>query len=130
MASTDPDRSLGERVREARVAQGLTLRELARRIKRAPSYVNDIEYNRRVPSEAVLREICDVLALDFDVMLSSAGRLGEEAERYLKREPAAGVLFRRVYREGLSEAELKQLIAAADRLAKLRPPTPPEEETS
>jgi transcriptional regulator with XRE-family HTH domain len=128
MAAAEQDRSLGERVRRARLAQGLTLRELARRIQRAPSYVNDIEYDRRVPSEGVVREICGVLELDFDSMLGSAGRLGEEAERYLKREPTAGVLFRRVSRDGLRDEDLKKLIAAADRLAKQRratPPTPP-----
>lgn len=124
MAGTRQDRSLGQRIRAARVDQGLTLRELARRIQRAPSYLNDIEYDRRVPSEGVLREICRVLGLDFDVMLSSAGRLGEDAERYLKRQPVAGVLFRRMSQEGLREGELKQLIEMADRLAKERSQPP------
>lgn len=128
MASTHQDRSLGERVRETRVAQGLTLRELARRIERAPSYLNDIEHNRRVPSEEVLSDICKVLELDFDVMLASAGRLGKEAERYLKREPSAGVLFRRVSRGELREDELKTLIAATEQLVKKRRSSPPDQE--
>jgi transcriptional regulator with XRE-family HTH domain len=117
MGGSDQDRTLGERLREARVAKDLTLRELAKRVGRAPSYINDIEYDRRVPSETVLRDICQVLELDFDAMQAAAGRLGEEAERFLKREPVAGVLFRRVQEEGFREKELRALLGEVDRLA-------------
>ena len=87
-------------------------------------YLNDIEYNRRTPSEVVLRQICDVLELDVDEMLSAAGRLGEDAEHYLKRNPTAGVLFRRVSQGGLREQELKELITEVDRLERKRPQEP------
>jgi transcriptional regulator with XRE-family HTH domain len=117
MGDSEQDRTLGERLREARVAKDLTLRELAKRVGRAPSYINDIEYDRRVPSETVLRDICQVLELDFDAMQAAAGRLGEEAERFLKREPVAGVLFRRVQEEGFREKELRALLGEVDRLA-------------
>ena len=117
--------TLGELVRHRRMAKDLSLRELARRLDRAPSYLNDIEHNRRIPSEAVLRQICEVLELDVDEMLSVAGRLGEDAEHYLKRNPTAGVLFRRVSQGGLGEQELKELITEVDRLERKRPQEPP-----
>jgi len=116
--------TLGDRVRQQRMAKDLSLRELARRLDRAPSYLNDIEYNRRTPSEVVLRQICDVLELDVDEMLSAAGRLGEDAEHYLKRNPTAGVLFRRVSQGGMREQELKELITEVDRLERKRPQEP------
>jgi transcriptional regulator with XRE-family HTH domain len=116
----DRDRSLGDRIRDARVAQGLALRELARRIEKAPSYLSDIEYDRRTPSEDVLRAICSELALDFDTMLGLAGRLGNEADRYLKRHPTAGVLFRKVSAAGLQEDDLQNLVTRVDELAKQR----------
>ena len=85
---TEPEIStLGALIRDARVRKGLSLRELARRLDKAPSYISDIEYDRRVPSEAVLRDISDVLELDFEQLLAKAGRFGEEAERYRGKTP-------------------------------------------
>lgn len=111
------DDSLGELIRAARVAKNLGLRELARLIDKAPSYVSDIEYDRRVPSEEVLRDICGHLDLDVDRALALAGRLGETTNRYLRREPAAGLLLRRASESDLGEDELKKLIEQVDRLA-------------
>jgi transcriptional regulator with XRE-family HTH domain len=115
------DVSLGEQLRAARVAKGLGLRELARAIEKAPSYVSDIEYDRRVPSEAVLRSVCEALDLDPDRMLALAGRLGDEADRYLRREPAARMLLRRVQESGFKDNELRSLIAHVDEIARRKP---------
>ena len=114
------EESLGEQLRTARIAKGFGLRELARIIEKAPSYVSDIEYDRRVPSEAVLRSLCDVLNLDFDRMLSLAGRLGDEADRYLRREPAAGMLLRRLQESGAKDEELRELIAQVEKITRKR----------
>jgi len=116
----DRQHSLGDRIREARVREGLALRELARRLDKAPSYISDIEYDRRTPSEEVLRAICSELNLDFDTMLGLAGRLGDEADRYLRRNPTAGMLFRKVSEAGLQEDELQRLATRVDELAEER----------
>lgn len=113
-------KSLGDHIRTARIEKGLGLRELARLIDKAPSYVSDIEYDRRVPSEAVLRALCDELGLDFDRMLALAGRLGDEADRYLKRQPAAGILLRRAQETGMKDDDLRKLIAQVERMARQR----------
>jgi transcriptional regulator with XRE-family HTH domain len=126
MTPAPSKQTLGGRVREARLGKGLSLRELARRIDKAPSYVNDIEYDRRVPSEAVVRRLCDELDLDVDVMLAVAGRVGEGAADYLRNEPTAGVLFRRVAQERLDEDALQDLLARVEQLSKQqRRPKPP-----
>ena len=98
----------------------MTLRELARRIEKSPSYVNDIEYNRRVPSEAVVRQLCEVLELDVDQMLAAAGRVGDKAEEYLRSEPQAGVLFRKMSEAHLGEGDLQKMMKQFDRLAEQR----------
>lgn len=112
--------TLGQQIRDARVAADLTLRELARRIERAPSYLNDIEHDRRIPSEVVLRTIAAELKLDTDLLLAAAGRVGEGAEQYMRSNPTAGVLFRRVSGAGLDEQDLKRLLAQAENMINKR----------
>ena len=125
MANSSSGKTFGDRVREGRVAKELSLRELARRIDKSPSYLNDIEYNRRVPSATVVRQLADQLELDVGVMLAAAGRvLGQGDEEYVRSEPTAGVLFRRVAQERLDESELQDLLAWVDKLAKERRPKP------
>lgn len=53
--------SFGSSLRHVRRIQGLTLRELARRIKISASYLSDIELNRRTPSLPVHRGLLTVL---------------------------------------------------------------------
>jgi transcriptional regulator with XRE-family HTH domain len=103
--------TLGQQIRDARVAAGLSLRALARRLEVAPSYMNDIENDRRVPSEAVLRRIASEVGLDADLLLAAAGRAGEGqgARKYIREQPAAGVLFRRLSDARLDEQGLKLL---------------------
>jgi transcriptional regulator with XRE-family HTH domain len=49
--------TLGQQVRSAREAAGLSLREFARRAGLTPSYLSDIEHDRRRPSEATWKAI-------------------------------------------------------------------------
>jgi transcriptional regulator with XRE-family HTH domain len=88
--------TLGNMIREARIKKGLGLRELARRIDKTPSYLSDIENDRRVPAEDVLQAIARQLDLNFDDLMARAGRIGDEAMRYMSRTPAAGVLMRKL----------------------------------
>jgi len=126
MGAADSEQTFGDRVRDERIKKGLSLRELARRLDIAASYLNDIEYNRRVPSEPVVRRISEELELDVDVMLAAAGRVGEGAEEYMKSNPTAGVLFRRVSEAGLNEHDLKELLSKAEQLAEKRRQEPTE----
>jgi transcriptional regulator with XRE-family HTH domain len=120
MTAASSGQTLGGKIRDARVAAGLALREVARQIDRAPSYLNDIEHDRRVPSEAVLRQICALLTLDINEMLTIAGRASEGTEEYLKANPTAGVLLRRVSDAGLGEEELKKLLSRAEKIIRDR----------
>ena len=78
--------------------------------------MSDIEYDRRVPSEDVLSQLAQGLNLELDHLMALAGRVGDTAERYLKRHPAAGVLFRRISDRQLPEDDLKKLLLAVDKL--------------
>lgn len=110
-----PD-TLGEYVRQARLRSNLRLRQLAEQLGITPSYLSDIENDRRVPSQEVLEGIARHLRLDMDELLARAGRLDPDTERYLKRSPAAVRLFRRIAEHHLDEAALKDLEERAERL--------------
>jgi transcriptional regulator with XRE-family HTH domain len=107
--------TLGQTIREARLGRELSLRALADLLGRSPSYLNDIEHNRRVPSEAVIEALAEALDLDADSLLAAAGRVGEDAEEYLRARPSAGVLLRKATEKGLSEQDLQRLISQVDR---------------
>ncbi len=110
---------LGDLINRGRIAKQLGLRALARQIGIAPSYLADIENDRRVPSEGVLRSISETLDLDFDGLMQQAGRLGEGVEYYLRQEKLAGQLFRKVAETNLDREGLQKLL---DRLEQLGPP--------
>lgn len=120
MADFIQAQTLGDRVRQARIAKGLSLRDLAGRLDLAPSYLSDIENDRRIPSEEVLKGLSKELELEFDDLMALAGRFGDRADRYLKRNPTAGRLFRRLSDANLGEQELQQLLRQAEQLRKKR----------
>jgi transcriptional regulator with XRE-family HTH domain len=120
MAKSATDRTLGEFLRDARVAADLSLRDLAKQLDVSPSYLSDIENDRRVPAEDVLRALAEHLTLDADTLLAMAGRFGEETERYMKKHPAAGILFRKISSKNLSDDALQKLLETADELGRNR----------
>ena len=83
-----------------------------------PSYLSDIENDRRVPAEEVLKTIAKELELPFDELMALGGRLDEQTEEYLKRQPTAGVLFRRISARKLGVEDLKKLLDQAEKLPK------------
>lgn len=103
------DRSLGARLREARIERKFGLREFARSLEIAPSYLSDIENDRRVATEHLLQAMARDLALDFDELMALGGRLGEETTRYVREVPAAARLFRRISALGLDEQAINRL---------------------
>jgi transcriptional regulator with XRE-family HTH domain len=116
MANNETEMTLGDHIRVGRARRKMTLRELAAATDSSPSYLSDIENDRRVPSEAVLRAIADTLGLDFDDLMASAGRFGENADRYLKRNPQAGVLFRRLSERNVAPEVIKRLMSEVPEL--------------
>ena len=108
--------SLGELINSNRVNRRLGLRAFARDINIAPSYLSDIENDRRVPSEEVLRRISKALKIDFDILMLEAGRLGKDAEQYIRDNELAVQLFRRIADSQLDQERLKALLARLDEM--------------
>ena len=94
----------------------ISLRALAKQLDITPSYLSDIENDRRVPSEEVLAKIAAELDLDYSNLVARAGRLPADAERYMRQTPAATTLFRRITEQRFNEDEIQQLMNRADEL--------------
>jgi len=112
MANTNT--TLGEVIRKARVAAGRSLRDFAKGLGITPSYQSDIENDRRIPSEEVLKKIAELLSLDYEELMALAGRFGEDAERYLRRHPTAGALFRKLSETNAPEDVLRKMLREAE----------------
>ena len=119
MANTQNSKSLGDLIREARTPKG-SLRDFAKKLDITPSYLSDIENDRRIPAEEVLGRIAELLELDFDELMAKAGRFGEEAERYMRRHPTVGVLFRKLSDSKTPDDDLAKLLKKAEELARKR----------
>lgn len=112
------NKSLGLIISEARKAAAMSLRDLAQRVGVNHSYISDIEYGRRIPSERVLKSIAAQLGLNADALLSLAGRLGEKSDDYIRKHPQSAMLFRTIAENNLSDDALTVLINEAKRLSK------------
>jgi transcriptional regulator with XRE-family HTH domain len=90
--------AMGERLRAARLARNLTLRELAQRLGVSPSMISQIETGRASPSVSTLYSIASELDVSLDELLfndrrppagqadGSAATAG--ADRYVQRATA------------------------------------------
>lgn len=84
---------LGDIINRERRARRLSLRQLAEKVKKedgtsiSSQYLNDIEFNRRLPSPHVLRELARELDQDPDMFLMLAGAGTEVVREYLKEYP-------------------------------------------
>jgi transcriptional regulator with XRE-family HTH domain len=102
--------TLGETIRAARLRTKQSLREIARMLEITPSYLSDIENNRRIPAVPVLIGITFLLNLDIGQLMAQAGRLSDRAERYTKQNPLVWTLIERISEAELTEAEIMSLI--------------------
>ncbi len=86
--------TIGRRIRQLRVAQGMTLDELAAAVERAPSQLSMIETGKREPKLTLLRAIAKALGATVDQLLE-AEPLDERATLEIALERAMkGQTFR------------------------------------
>lgn len=81
---------LGHRVRQARQARGMSLRELARRIDVSPSFVSQLERGKANPSVGTLYAIVSVLGTTLDALIGDDGDAPPDQPAGAGRTPGVG----------------------------------------
>ena len=118
--------TMGRRIRQLRVARGMTLDELAAAVERAPSQLSMIENGKREPKVTLLRAIARALGTSLDALLQSEplderSTLEIQLERAMRGQTfqALGIAPFRVGKTVPTEA-LRALMALQGEIERLR----------
>ena len=86
---------MGDRIKELRIATGVSLRQFAGKINKSPAFISDVELGRRFPSDEVLELIAKQLKISANDLkaLDVRGSL-DEIKRLAQRDPNWGLAFR------------------------------------
>jgi transcriptional regulator with XRE-family HTH domain/mannose-6-phosphate isomerase-like protein (cupin superfamily) len=86
-----PGSALGRRLRQARVASGMSIREMGRRVHVSPSFISQVELGRAAPSIGTLYAIASELNLSLDSLMNAdAAGVVEEAPLEVLTAAGAG----------------------------------------
>lgn len=96
--------SLGATIRRLRLEADYGLREFAGLVEISAAYQSDIEHDRRVPTDDVLRRTAEILGrrvnTNFEVLRGISPRLDAEVRDVLEKSPEANQLLREVKKTG------------------------------
>ena len=81
------NKALGEYVRKAREAKGLSLRALALRVDKTPATISQIENGLFQPSEELIQDIAKQLNESEDVLLGLTGRASKSLQEIIAKRP-------------------------------------------
>ena len=109
-------KTLGERIRELREGQDLSLRELAGKVGVSAAFMSDVELNRRYPSnkhlEAIARHLKAALA---DLQQYDTRPPVQELRKAALTDPRYGYAFRQMMDKQVSAKEILEFIEHRDR---------------
>src|SRR6478752_10773095 len=77
----------GAFIRREREAKGLSLRDMAKKIKVSPTFLSKVETEDWKPGEEKLRKIAEVIGCNPDDLLARAGRVPTELSDIIKQSP-------------------------------------------
>ena len=100
-----PRQSFGQVLREKRFAAGMTLENLASRLKVTKGYLSRLESGKAVPSVSMIQKVAAVLGLDAATLSVRAGQLPSEVQKMLREHPDEALrLLRDAFAGGESDA--------------------------
>ena len=89
-------------------------RELAKKIGVAPSYLNDMEKNKRAaPKNSIIKKLSTILKADLNYMYDLAGdskkSIAADVEEFIKENPSIISLIRSIKENNVSSEEINNL---------------------
>ena len=103
-------KTLGERIRELRERNDLSLREFAKKINLSAPFVSDIELGRRFPSDDALEKIAKTLGVSTEELRAYDTRLPiSELKKLVQSSPAYGIALRKLTDKKISPEEIIQM---------------------
>ena len=103
--------ALGDRIRELRLAEGLSQRELARRVEVGFPHISKIESGTEPASNDLIRKIAETLGADSDGLLLLAERVPEESARIVIEKRELALQFLRRWKDGtISDEDVRGLV--------------------
>jgi transcriptional regulator with XRE-family HTH domain len=113
-------KTLGQRVRELRETQDLSLREFAKRLGGfSAAFLSDVELGRRFPSDAVLAKMASVLGVSEDELRTHDTRPPvEDLKRLAASNPTFGFALRQVVEKNVTAEDIMDMIKKAEQKKK------------
>lgn len=101
----------GARIKELRLAAGLSQRELARRVEVSYPHISKIEANIEPASTELLQRIAREVGGDADELILMADRLPDEIRQAVAEKPDLAPRFLRSWKAGhISDDDVRKLI--------------------
>jgi len=106
--------TFGSYIRKLRIKNDIGQRELAKKIGVAPSYLNDIEKNKRMaPKTELIKKLSTILKADLDLLYDLAGNskktVAPDIVDYIENNPNVISLLRAAKSSKLNNDEIEQL---------------------
>ena len=111
---TTNSKTFGSYIRELRTNKEIGQRELAKKIGVAPSYLNDMEKNKRAaPKNSIIKKLSTILKADLNLMYDLAGNskksIAADVEEFIKENPSIISLIRSIKENNVSSEEINNL---------------------
>ena len=108
------NKKFGSFLRELRIKKGLGQRELANNIGLSPSYLNDIEKEKRgAPKLEIIKKLAIILETDIDLLNDLAGiskkSIAPDLKELIDNNPNISSLLRAIKKNNLSNYQIKSI---------------------
>ena len=107
----------GAFIRRERAAKGISLRDMAKKIKVSPTFLSKVETEDWKPGEEKLRKIAEVIGCDPEDLMARAGRVPTELSEIIKQSPhrhQMTALLRTA--KGFTAEEMEKLVRQAQKI--------------